>query len=619
MKKLVLGLLFGIFLINSVIALDCQYKKNNPYFQDITSFYENGTKLSYNLLELSNIKPGSPGGGWYGTPPTNTEFTILNNYNSEINVTINYLFNGVAQTAPALIAPKGYFTITCPGISGLDESSISFDIKTAGLEAKRESTKFDNYSCTQCPDGSGFICLNDGQNCTDSSQCGGAYCVRGYCSHSDSCFNNDCKCASDEIQCGDNTQCVKKNSVQLGFKPVCRFEECITGYLNKNGACALKNGEKCGINDNCASGICNANYECGVINDTCKGNTTICNATNKCVIPSVKKTGEAYACDFECKSLRGKNGICLRTIEWWVCFWVICIIITSAGVWAFAVWQRNKAKNEKEKAEKKRKEAEEGRILAEKKRETAEQETINILLDLKKKKEAIDKKITDVKLRYDKKEKELNERLKKADVLAQAGVEREIKEERRRREKELNSLKESKEENENERIRQENIKEVLKDSRIKQEAESKQIEDGSYNNYIQKQLNLYKKKYETPSIDVYYDKNEGYLGVKEKKTNKIIGSLQRYVYKKEVDTNVFGKEIHHIDYDVFNNEIWNLIALKEEDHNKKYEKFRHGKLKKGEWLWGYEQLKEQLGMKEEDFPEHIKKHLRELKEQKKLV
>ncbi len=81
---------------------------------------------------------------------------------------------------------------------------------------------------------------DDGAACTKPSECGGGYCVKGYCSNSETCFNNDCKCSAHEIQCSDNTRCVMKSIISLDNRPKCAMsEECITGYINPNsGLCA---------------------------------------------------------------------------------------------------------------------------------------------------------------------------------------------------------------------------------------------------------------------------------------------------------------------------------------------------------------------------------------------
>src|SRR3989344_3981049 len=179
MKKLSVLMFLAIFLLGSVYSLDCQYKENNPYQKEIIVFYENETKLDYNLLEVKDVKQGNPGspywGGAYGM-----EFKVYNNYNSEVNATIKYLFNGQLQSVDSIIASKGYFVVTGPASVGLDETSIYFVINTPGLEAKKELTTLDNYTCEQCPKNSGFTCLNDGQICNDSIYCGGDHCVRGY-------------------------------------------------------------------------------------------------------------------------------------------------------------------------------------------------------------------------------------------------------------------------------------------------------------------------------------------------------------------------------------------------------------------------------------------------------
>jgi len=351
MKKLIFLLFLSLFLLSSVYALDCQYNKNYPYEKEAIVFYENGIKLDYNLLDIKDIKQGYPGGfsGSYGM-----EFKVYNNYPFEINVTIKYLFNGQLQSADSIIASKGYYVVSGPSSVGLDEMSIYFEIHTPGLEAKKELKTFDNYTCLECPSESGFICLNDGQACNDSINCGGNNCVRGYCSNSKVCFNNDCKCNStDEIQCNDNTNCVKINSVNLGFEPICRVEECITGYINnKTGACALKNGEKCSIDDDCASKDCNPARVCGEF-VVCPSGEQLCNNLS-CLEVSAKLAEQPYSCEWECtsgtiacngicrgvssknirqeyycieecKSGRGDGRKCIPSITWWIYFSIVCI------------------------------------------------------------------------------------------------------------------------------------------------------------------------------------------------------------------------------------------------------------------------------------------------------
>lgn len=426
MKKLIFILFLLVFLLSSVSA--CQYKDNNPYQKETIIFYENGSKLDYNLLEVKDVKQGNPGspywGGAYGM-----EFKVYNNYNLEVNVTTKYLFNGQLQAADSIIASKGYSLVTGPSSAGLDETSIYFMINTLGLEAKKELITLDNYTCEQCPAGSNFTCLDDGQTCNDSISCGGNNCINGYCSHSKTCFNNDCKCNSDEVQCADNTQCVKKNSIQLGFKPVCRIEECITGYLNKNGACALKNGETCSIDDDCVSGICNIAKVCGSIRVVlCSNETKNCNNIS-CLIPSVKQAEEPYSCDWECnnqtlpceglckipsisragakyncvwecKSGKGKDGVCEWGVKEWVYFWVIIFIVILVSYLYIGIKEGGKIKKQGDVAKKELNE-----IIGKKDKLSKDlEEIIKNIINLNKSKENLDEE-------FSSKQKEFDERL----------------------------------------------------------------------------------------------------------------------------------------------------------------------------------------------------------------
>ena len=83
--------------------------------------------------------------------------------------------------------------------------------------------------------------IDDGKPCNPQQKCGGGYCVRGICTNSTLCFNDDCKCAPEtEAQCTDNKRCVTLGAIHLGVKPKCNLsEECVTGYLNQTtGMCA---------------------------------------------------------------------------------------------------------------------------------------------------------------------------------------------------------------------------------------------------------------------------------------------------------------------------------------------------------------------------------------------
>src|SRR3989344_5422625 len=236
-------LLIGLILaINLVSALDCQYTTKIPYEEELLVFYENGVKLDYNLLEAKDFTTGvfnMPFGTWTHRP----SFNIHNNYNKQVNVTVSYIYLGKYNSVEISVDPQGYTQISYESnptnVGIVDPNLILYEIHNPGLESKREKLTLYNITCKECPENSGALCLDDGVSCQKNSECGSSYCVRNICSLSDSCFNNDCKCSSDEVQCDDNKRCVKRSAVPIDVKPECnKPPECITGYINsETGLC----------------------------------------------------------------------------------------------------------------------------------------------------------------------------------------------------------------------------------------------------------------------------------------------------------------------------------------------------------------------------------------------
>ena len=107
---------------------------------------------------------------------------------------------------------------------------------------------------------------------------------------------------------------------------------------------------------------------------------------------------------------------------------------------------------------------------------------------------------------------------------------------------------------------------------------------------------------------IFYDKNSGYI--KFTSNGELI---HRYIYRKKFNLGD-GYEVHHIDNDKLNNEIWNLISLKKEDHKI----INHGKIDYQNWESGIQQMGAGLGMRDSDFPDHIRKEIKKRKEQTTL-
>jgi len=142
--------------------------------------------------------------------------------------------------------------------------------------------------------------------------------------------------------------------------------------------------------------------------------------------------------------------------------------------------------------------------------------------------------------------------------------------------------------------------------REEEEIEARNIEiiNNSYEAYINEMLEKYKKRYDRAGVSVYYDKKEKYFMI-EYKSGTIIG-LHRYIYSKVYNERLsFNHEIHHIDCDQLNNEIWNLIKLNINVHGK----ISHGKIQKGDWKSGIEELN-RVGISRSDFPKYVRKRMK---------
>ncbi|MFH1638077.1 MAG: hypothetical protein ABIB71_06645 [Candidatus Woesearchaeota archaeon] len=113
---------------------------------------------------------------------------------------------------------------------------------------------------------------------------------------------------------------------------------------------------------------------------------------------------------------------------------------------------------------------------------------------------------------------------------------------------------------------------------------------------IKKAIDKYKQRY---NHQIYFDENSGYL-----RFSNNGDYLHRFIYRRKFDTGLGNKVVHHIDADKLNNEDWNLISIPYEKHKE----LNHTLIVSKDWNSGIQQIKEQLGLKEEDLPKHIRIH-----------
>ena len=249
MKKLIILFILCILTINIVSALDCQYTEINEYTitkevlvsQERDKYYNQTLNLSdFGVYKL------------YNNDVNKGRFRITNNFYFEVQVIVTFenSYNKVI-TRTVDILPKSFViidNIKCcnGGICGhcsVKQNTVQYEI----LEPEHLIPEYKDFNqqetiCNEC---NGKDCLNDGDLCSFPNECGGGYCIEGYCSNDNFCFNNDCKCSESEIQCDNNQQCVKRNTVLIDIKPECnKPQECVTSYIDVETELCAKSPSK---------------------------------------------------------------------------------------------------------------------------------------------------------------------------------------------------------------------------------------------------------------------------------------------------------------------------------------------------------------------------------------
>ncbi len=433
---------------------------------------------------------------------------------------------------------------------------------------------------------------------------------------------------TDEASCSSFVQCgigeikysfIEPNKITSEIIEV--TESRINCKICPNGKPCKDDGEACSLDIECGSSICNIAGFCGhEKNVSCEPYGKLNCNDEICLAPSTKEVGEAYMCEWECKSQLTKNNSCCdisgskvnepyfceteckygieknnvckgKPMPWWAYVMIIILTLLIVGLilWLLVIkkWiEIEQKKKEKESLEK------ELQALQNKIKES--QEEIKKLESEKdnQKKEIVllQKKLRDsrgeAKQRYEEELKKLKKKYQ--------GIENELNSWRN---KQIKIEGELREKDRRLQIKQDEIK-----------TKGKEIEDGSYENYIKRQLEKYKKRYNGRSSEVYYDSSSGNLKIKFQNGKEYF--LHRHIYYQKYGLKD-NEEIHHIDNDPLNDELWNLISIPKEDHNKEYLKFKHHKIIRGDWNSGIQQLREQLGYgtHEKPFPEHIQKEI----------
>lgn len=382
-----------------------------------------------------------------------------------------------------------------------------------------------------------------------------------------------------------------------------------------NGKQCLDNGASCNSNDECGSNICNLAKVCGSIGSLsvvpCPAGLLNCN-NQSCLAPSTKNVGEAYKCEFECISQRGENGTCLKSLEeikadnvksakklvYWFIGIILVVSFISLAYWKFLYkrWIKGLGArlNELERVSK----------LKEKEINQLESHGADLSIKIKKYEELIENKNKEansigelIKL----KESELKEASIKSKSIVEEAIRnlisksRKIKSETLALEIETEKFKEARmkrntEIEEGKKLRENEIKE-RKDKALYETA---------------KLLRVPKEKLEIDNGRIRYSKS--LINPEQKGAWAHIELYKRYIRKP-----TSNEEVHHIDGDELNNNLWNLIAIDIKKH------FGiHGTIKTMDWADALNYLIAKKIVGEMDLHKFIKQHRKEIEEQQKL-
>lgn len=240
MKKSFLFIILLIFLVPQIYA-ECEYTK-----EVVTSSEVKFLPFDYKGNQLKEVQI-TINSEW--NQPA--KIINLNDYDLKVKIKINlnikqkdwcdsYTEKMNSILEKELIVPGNDY-VELPVVKPTTNFYCNEFRWTAPYEIQYENTDFVTVKPTTVENKT-TVCLgkNNGYACISSNECGSKFCIEGYCSNTNTCYNNDCKCPSNKIQCGDNGRCVLRNDIGTDSKPTCGLvQECKTGYIDqKTGNCA---------------------------------------------------------------------------------------------------------------------------------------------------------------------------------------------------------------------------------------------------------------------------------------------------------------------------------------------------------------------------------------------
>jgi hypothetical protein len=318
-SKILVLLFFCIILINAVFAF-CEYSDIEKYTEFGKALCLDNSRAFYaEALVIADFING-----------TRPSFTVSNLNSFQVKAYFNYTVTGYVNVEKFYGIP----------INGKDQAVIyamcyANDI-TGNCSIVPASV---SYFITQPKNAE--ICMTDvpkireliNKPCKKDSDCPTLCNIAGFCAKDKipSC------CPEGKTNC-NNKACLTPSIKSGGEAYSCEWE-CKSGS-GVDGVCKDKAGETCQKDADCASGICNVIKQCGS-EIICPTNTTKCENLG-CFIPGTKKYGGSYKCDWECKSQRGKDGICQPSIITIIILIILAVIVLLSAIWYFLIYKAGK-------------------------------------------------------------------------------------------------------------------------------------------------------------------------------------------------------------------------------------------------------------------------------------
>ncbi|MCP3682891.1 MAG: hypothetical protein GY861_09395 [bacterium] len=290
MRRTLFFLALFLILLNfsSLVDAKCQYETIEEYDESGNVLTYEGTDIiAGEALNISDFSEGN-----------HASFMVYNPNSFKLMAVFNFTVDGFIQEEKSYgkwIDPLSFEKVqeTCYngeqfGNCSINQSTLFYYVSKPEVMFVTEGKIKRNR--TLCD-----------KSCSSDGECGFGVCnINGYCGN-----EKIVPCSSGTQNC-QNLSCETPGAKKFGEAFSCVWE-CKSG-VGSDGICKLNDKEECSSDSDCFSGMCNIAGVCGEF-VACPNRKQKCN-DELCVFPSVKKVGQAYSCEWECKSGVGEDGVC---------------------------------------------------------------------------------------------------------------------------------------------------------------------------------------------------------------------------------------------------------------------------------------------------------------------